>query len=297
MVGLLPVVGGALVGGLWTYSFFRHRAHSASRKPKRTQSARKRKTPPTHTPHCQETSGIRVIATGMDSQPKDEPVLAQNGQPAGSFASSRPKQIESPMQAGDTTEALQHGMRISSVSFGLATAGLLFFPPLQYATIPTLIYMGVPAAQEAYAKLRKERCVSTALAETATLAICLAGGYYWVGSLGFFLYYWGRSQIVLQSADQEVSRGSLQNVQMVHLLQGGKSLRVLAETLKPGDRVVIETSELAPAEGIIIDGTALVLPSLWMIHGAGQLKQAGDKVCAADLILVGRISIQISRID
>ena len=294
MVGLLTVVGGALVGGLWTYTFFRHRERPHDQMPGKNKPACRHTISAEKILHDWSTSGGRTDATGWVSLKQDESIPPRNDEPVGSFPDFYPKLAEPHVQARTTRDPLQHEMRASSVSLGLATVGLLFFPPLQYASIPTLIYMGIPSAQDAYEKLRLEKRPSMALAETAALAVCLAGGYYWVGSLGFCLYYWGRSHFVRLPTDPGLSPESLQNGHMVHLLQDGKTVMVLADVLKPGDQVVIQTSELAPAEGIIVDGSALVLPSVWMLNRAGQVKQIGDKICAADLILVGRISVKIS---
>ncbi|MEZ4581250.1 MAG: hypothetical protein R3A10_06315 [Caldilineaceae bacterium] len=69
----------------------------------------------------------------------------------------------------------RRNLQAASLSLGLASPGLLL-PPVQFAAIPTLIYMGIPAAQEAYATLRHDRCAGLPWAKRSPWPVALPVG-------------------------------------------------------------------------------------------------------------------------
>ncbi|MEZ4706675.1 MAG: hypothetical protein R3A44_05700 [Caldilineaceae bacterium] len=192
-------------------------------------------------------------------------------------------------------ELLQHGVRTSSLSLGLASAGLFFFAPLQYATIPVLIYMGAPSARHAYDMLHEQGRPSRALAETAVLAICLGGGWYLVGSLGFWLYFLGRLN--------RHNRGAARLPHSVQLRpSSARRLNGDAETVAPthalqqGDQVLVGTSETVPVDGVIVEGVAWIQPSGCSDVAGCRLLRAGDRVMAADLVIAGQLSVRVQQV-
>ncbi|MBP7961851.1 MAG: hypothetical protein KBG20_00255 [Caldilineaceae bacterium] len=186
------------------------------------------------------------------------------------------------------------GLRTSSFSLGMAALGHFVFPPLAYASIPALIYMGVPSAQTAYAVLRHERRGSVALAETAALGVCLASGAYLAGSLGFCLYYLGRSVLPARPPARETAR-SLPIT--AHLCQDGVQLDVVAASLRQGDLVMVPTSEIIPADGLIVEGVAWIKSPLCAGDGVELRKGPGDSVCTGDLVMIGSVRLRVRRAE
>lgn len=190
---------------------------------------------------------------------------------------------------------LQRGFNSSSVSLGLASTGLLFFAPLQYATIPALIYMGTPSARRAYELLYQQGRPSRALVETAVLAVCLGGGWYLAGSLGFWLYYLRR---IAQHNDRSTSKECTESWALPHsvrLVKGVEERLVPIDTLRFGDQVLVETSEVVPVDGVIVHGAAWVQPAGAMGASTYCLKRAGERVIAADVVIAGRITLRVQK--
>ena len=194
-------------------------------------------------------------------------------------------------------EALQHGIYTSSISLGLASAGLFFFPPLHYASIPILIYMGVPSARQAYDVLYEQGRPSRALAETAALAICLGGGWYLAGSLGFCCYYLGRLNRFNHSLAQRLQSMPRSLPPSARLFNGTKEVMVPTDTVQGGDEVLVETSEIIPVDGVILEGVAWIQPSGSKDASSCRLMRIGDRVLATDLVIAGRLSLCAHRID
>jgi cation transport ATPase len=161
------------------------------------------------------------------------------------------------------------------------------------AGLPLLVYLGIPSAQQAYAQLRVDGRPSRALAETVALAVCLAGGYYGVGALGFWLYYGGQRWWATQRPDENTRHPQRWAPTTTHLWQAGAVCAVPTATLQPGDQVLLHSGELAPVDGLITEGVAWLRPQALLPATTGLRKGVGDRVAATDLVLVGRICVRV----
>lgn len=201
--------------------------------------------------------------------------------------------VELDQEGKGMLNALEYKLRTSSISLGITTVGLIFFKPLRYASIPTLIYMGIPSAQDAYDHLHDAKRVNIALAETIILAVCLASGYYWIGSLGFFVYYLSLSIYHKQQPEALPNQANWQLPQTTCLLKGTEEIKVSTTTLQCGDRVLVQTSEMIPTDGVIMQGSAWLKSPVLGQTMPEVYKCIGDRVAAADVVLVGRICVQV----
>jgi len=195
--------------------------------------------------------------------------------------------------AHDPNAILRYGWRTSTLALGVTTTGWLIFPPWQIAGLPLLVYLGIPPAQEAYERLWTDGRPSRALAETVALAICLAGGYYWVGALGFWLYYGSRQLMATQSADEAAEQLASLTPTTTHIWQDGTECVVPIAALQPGDQMILHSGELAPVDGLITEGVAWLRPQALSAQAYGLRKTVGDRVAATDLVIVGRLCVRV----
>ncbi|MCB0095571.1 MAG: hypothetical protein KDE46_07610 [Caldilineaceae bacterium] len=206
-------------------------------------------------------------------------------------------EVEQIPRTEEERETLQQGIYTSSVSLGLASAGLFFFPPLHYASIPILIYMGTPSARHAYDVLYEQGRPSRALAETAALAICLGGGWYLAGSLGFWCYYLGRLNRFNRGVAQRLQSMPRRLPPATRLFNGTKEVVVPTDTVQSGDEVRVETSEIIPVDGVILEGVAWIQPSGSKDASSCRMVRTGDKVLATDLVIAGRLTLRAHRVN
>lgn len=192
-----------------------------------------------------------------------------------------------------TDSASLFGLRTSAISLGLATIGTSVFPPLTYACIPTLIYMGIPPAQEAYESLQKDGHMSLALAETAALGICLAGGYLWAGSLGFCIYHLGRTLVSRHTEKEALPKTRHLPAEVVYRYENEMRVEVPVNALHKGDRISLETGEISPVTGVIVEGKAWLKAAALPQSGTEVWKEVGDQVHVMDVITIGRICVQV----
>lgn len=195
--------------------------------------------------------------------------------------------------APDIHHTTRFGLYTSTISLGLASVGVATFPPLTYACIPTLIYMGIPSAQDAYESLQKDGRVTLALAETAALGICLAGGYLWTGSLGFCIYHLGRTFIHHYTERDTPPLTAPVSTPVAYRYENDVRVEVPVSALHRGDQINLETGEISPVTGVIVEGNAWLKAAALSQQGAEVWKKAGDQIHVKDLITVGRICVQV----
>lgn len=200
-----------------------------------------------------------------------------------------------PIQRTQEREAaLQRAIYSSSIALGLASTALVFFPTLQYASVPALIYMGAPSARAALDRLQETGRPSRALAETAVLAVCLGGGWYWGGSLGFWLYYLNCMQRHQRNLACRLRPIQLAIPEFARLQHGETETVVPIAILRHGDAVRVGTSEIVPTDGVILEGAAWIQPHGTTDWAAYRTISAGDRVMASDVVIAGSISLSVT---
>jgi cation transport ATPase len=157
----------------------------------------------------------------------------------------------------DHLKETKHSLLVSSAAAGVTIAGILAHAPLQIASLPMLVYLGIRPARRAYETWREERRVSVEMAETAALALFIVQGSYLAGSLAFSAYHLGR--FVTENWPSEAqSYAAWQAPACVRLLTREREVLTQVTGLSAGDIIVVETGELIPVAGVVTAGMALV---------------------------------------
>lgn len=264
MVGLLTLTGSALAVGYGLFRYFSHEVHTL------------------------QTEAVASDSVVADSSAKQKNI--QQSLPTNVNRLSAVEQSDLIPRTEEMRATLQRGFNTSSISLGLASGSLLI-PAMQFTAVPVLIYMGVPSAQQAFERLRAEGRPSRALVETAVLAICLGGGWYLLGSLGFWCYYTGR--IAYHRRDMITYYNAWTQPQTARRVEDAEEITVSVETLQTGDKIFVETSDVVPVDSLIIEGVALVQPTGSNDDTHHCLKRVGDRVMASDIIIAGRLSLHV----
>ena len=276
MVGLLAMTGSASLVSVWAY-----RRWVDKKQVRREPGAR---------PAWWQAAWHRV----QDKVWQPSPPATLHNPPAPPPEPIVDRSFMTPEQTADIRATIRYGLHTSTLALGVTTVGRIFFPPLQVAGLPLLVYMGVPAAQQAYGPLRDEGRPSRALAETVVLAVCLASGSYWVGSLGFWLYYGSRALLAEKQQGEEIQHPAWLAPTTAHLWKDGVACAVPTATLEPGDQVFLHSGEMAPVDGLITEGAAWLRHQALSSTACGLHKGVGDRVTAADIVLVGQICVRVA---
>lgn len=275
MLGLLTMTGSASLVGVWVYR----------RWGDKTQLRREQGAEQTWWQAAWQRVQERVRPSRQPVASRNPPTPVTDPVADLPFAASH--------QTADPHATIRYGLRTSTLALAVTTTGWLVFPPLQVAGLPLLVYMGIPAAQQAYDQLEDEGRPSRALAETVVLAVCLVGGYYWVGALGFWLYYGSRTLLAEKLQGEDARPLEWLAPTTTHQWKDGAACAVPTASLQPGDQVILHSGEMMPVDGLITEGVAWLRSQALLPAACGLRKGVGDRVAATDLVLVGRIWVRV----
>jgi Cu2+-exporting ATPase len=192
---------------------------------------------------------------------------------------------------------IHRSLYISALSFGLASAGALFFPPLRLLSLPGMIYGSWHTFERAYESLTEKRTIDITVFTAFVNSAYILGGYWVLGSLGNTSYFF--SLKLLGSIKDRFAR-DLESALMQHPLQvwtliDGQEVQRPLEALAIGDVVIVRAGELIPVDGIVQAGAATVDQHVLTGEARPVEKSIGDPVLAATIVLTGTLHITLER--
>ncbi len=187
-------------------------------------------------------------------------------------------------------------LKLVTLGTGLAVGGFFWYP-LQLAGVLCLLPTMKEVFIAAYRHVVHERRATGELLSAVFLAAALGGGLWFplnVGGLFLVLTKW----LAVKTEDQS-KQGIIdlfgQQIRAVWLLVDDVEVEVPVERVQPGDRIVIHAGQMAPMDGVIVEGHASI--DQHMLTGEAQPaeKGPGDPVLAATIILTGHITVEVEK--
>jgi Cu2+-exporting ATPase len=182
---------------------------------------------------------------------------------------------------------------------GLAVLGLKSLTrwPLTPIVLIVGLYNGWPWLRESWRIAVVERRLSLMHFLVLYLASLWFGGYYLVGMLGILLSSLGHK---VEWLTQTVTRHSLTNLlgelpTRVWVLRDGNECSIPFEELLLGDILVLTAGHLAPVDGVVVNGAAIVDQHRLTGESQPVEKGAGDPVLATTLVLGGKVGVRVDK--
>jgi len=195
---------------------------------------------------------------------------------------------------------VEHRLNTSYVSLGVSTTRQFFYssPLVVFLNIGFYIYNSVPYMKEAEKTLLKEQKLNGHMIDTILIIAAISTNQYFAASLVEVIYYLS-NQIKAKIPDK--SKDMLINVfdqlpRNVWVLKDNIEVEVPLEAVHINDIVVVNTGEVVPVDGIIIEGMATIDQQALTGESQPAEKSIGDQVFAATTIIMGRIHVQIGQI-
>ncbi|NOS87365.1 MAG: heavy metal translocating P-type ATPase [Methylococcaceae bacterium] len=184
----------------------------------------------------------------------------------------------------------------SSAALALATTGALIYPPLSLLSVPLLIYSSQDIHKRTY-KLLKEGKVGTESLISITLLGAVVIQRFFVASLICLAVRYANR---LTSRITEESRAHLssmfeQQMDTVWVLVNGVETQIPFEQLKVNDTVIVQSGEMIPADGVVIDGMARVDQHILTGEANPVERETDDEVFASTVVLSGKIYIRVEK--
>lgn len=188
-------------------------------------------------------------------------------------------------------------LKISLSALGLVVAGHVIYTPLLTASLLPLLYIAGHRVKTAATILFKEKRLNIDVVDSLWIAGGLYTGYYFCIALGSGIYF--LSEKILAETEAS-SRKNLIDIfgeqpRFVWLLIDGVEIETRFEQLNIGDTIVVHTSSIIPADGIITQGVASIDQHRLTGEAQPAEKMVGDTVLASTLVLSGTIHIQVEK--
>ena len=250
-------------------------------------------------------AGVKAF---IKNRPKKNSWLSESVRHKGDLSGSETDRDKFLDSEGRDERKLQRNLAISSVSLGMSVSGL-FYSPLGLASAPLAIYRSIPDFERAFeAIFGKARGKMMPIGCSLVVISSLMTEHYVVASL----INWLRSYLTLlarrvrdinqsllyEFADnyrQPFYRSGAQP-QSVWVQGDGVAIETPFEELKIGDVVVVNASEMVPANGLIVEGNARI-NRFNLTEGPHATEiQAGERVSAFTVVRSGRICVQVENV-
>lgn len=192
---------------------------------------------------------------------------------------------------------IHRGLYVSALSFGLASAGALFFPPLRLLSLPGLLYTSWQTYRRAYIVVVEKRALDITVFTVLVNTTYIVAGYWVLGAIANTSYFFSLKLLgaVKDRFAQGVATALMQRPQSVWVLVDGKEVQGNLDTLAIGDVVIVRAGELIPIDGLVTAGAATVDQHVLTGEARPVEKMIGDRVMAATIVLTGRLSIAIEQ--
>ncbi len=193
---------------------------------------------------------------------------------------------------------LHHSLSLSLGSLGLATAGLVLFPPLRLLSSAATLYAALPIHRRAYQAIVQERRLHPALIESLATLGAVLSGYAVAGAAATALYFGGR-KLLLQAQAQGLPAGDKPPLHRrgfrppatVFIARGETEVEIPLSTLQLDDIVVVGAGQVIPIAGRVHAGWALV--EVQSPKGEVELVERGPGAAVLPASLVREGSLQI----
>lgn len=193
-------------------------------------------------------------------------------------------------------QTLERKLHLSTAALGLTAAGALL-QPAGVAGALIVVYLDWPVLAEAIQALRQEKRVRPALLHSTVRALALWHGAYFLSAIDVWLYSWLQRRLfeAEERAQQRLNRFFPTASPTVWLQKAEVAVEVATSAIQPDDTVIVLAGDLAPIDGVITQGSALVDPPFVYDPQCAQLCEVGDPVAGASLILTGKLYVRASQ--
>lgn len=221
------------------------------------------------------------IAQKLDTKPKKKLVemLLQHPQ--------------APLHDSSQTQIRRMGIALSSL--GLATGGLLFYPPLALLSVPGVLYITRLTFLRAWNSVSQKRQITVDVISTMNRSLLLLTGNFFFASVSASIFVFNRYLlgIIKDDSKQKIIDVFRHQSRYVWVEANGTEIQVPIDELEAGDVIVVNAGEIIPVDGQITAGMATVDQHLLTGEAQPIDKMPGESVWAMTILLSGRIYIQV----
>ncbi|HMK90021.1 MAG TPA: heavy metal translocating P-type ATPase [Methylocystis sp.] len=189
----------------------------------------------------------------------------------------------------------QYPLALPTVALGLA---FLVNPFARAVNIPLMLWNGYPIAFRAWRVLRDERRLNVDFLDALAIIASLMQGNHVAGALITWLVKLGDYIRDMTAAGSKRAIGDLLEFQSktAWVVRDGTVASIPARDVAVGDEVIVYPGEMIPADGEIIEGSALIDQKTITGEGLPVARGVGEAAFAATVTREGQIRIRATRV-
>ena len=196
-----------------------------------------------------------------------------------------------------TKDAMDLHLPICTASMPLAAVAQFGAPAFLPAAALLFAYTSIPTFKNAREVLFEEKRLGVDVLDAVVVIGCLGTMSIFPGAVLCWCLSFGR---VLVKKTQDDSKKLLLNAfgkqpRYVWLYRDGSEVQIPLDRLEPLDVIVVNTGEVVPVDGIIVQGMAVIDQHALTGESTPAEKGVGDRVFAATLMVAGKVLVEVEK--
>ena len=184
---------------------------------------------------------------------------------------------------------------ICTASLPFAAAAQFAFPPMLPVAAAIFAYTSIPTFKEARHVLFEEKRLGVDVLDAIVVVGCLGTMAIFPGAVLCWCLSFGR---VLVKRTQDNSKKLLLNAfgkqpRYVWLYRDGVEVQVSLDRLQKGDVIVVNTGEVVPVDGHVVEGMAMIDQHALTGESTPAEKGVGDRVFASTVMVAGKVFVSV----
>jgi Cu2+-exporting ATPase len=184
---------------------------------------------------------------------------------------------------------------ICTASIPFSAAAQFAFPALLPVAAGLFAYTSIPTFREARKVLFEERRLGVDVLDAIVVIGCLGTMSIFPGVVLCWCLSFGR---VLVKRTQDNSKKLLLNAfgkqpRYVWLYRDGTEVQVSLDRLQKGDIIVVNTGEVVPVDGHVVEGMAMIDQHALTGESTPAEKGVGDRVFASTVMVAGKVFVSV----
>ena len=194
-------------------------------------------------------------------------------------------------------DAMDMHLPLCTASMPLAAVAQFGAPAFLPAAALLFAYTSIPTFKNAREVLFEEKRLGVDILDAVVVVGCLGTMSIFPGAVLCWCLSFGR---VLVKKTQDDSKKLLLNAfgkqpRYVWLYRDGSEVQISLDRLQPLDVIVINTGEVVPVDGIIVQGMAMIDQHALTGESTPAEKGVGDRVFAATLMVAGKVLVEVEK--
>jgi heavy metal translocating P-type ATPase len=197
----------------------------------------------------------------------------------------------------DRLDPLDLDLAICTASMPLAAIAQFAMPALLPVSAALFVYTALPSFRGAYNVLCKERRLGVDVLDSIVVMGCLATLQVFPGAILAWCLSVGRYLVRrTENNSKKLMLGAFgKQPRYVWLVKDGIEIEMPLDRLDKGDVVAVQTGEVVPVDGIIVEGLAMIDQHALTGESTPAEKGVGDRVFASTVMVAGKVHVVVEK--